>query len=278
MTKSIRIKNMHNQKATVWPIGEFLYNVRWDDDIVNNFRVAKHNVDEMLAKGQWTEIDDNDLPDTFKFTVEDGLQDFYVATKQGNNYHITWDVSDTGTYYSVDNVERHVETGNWKIIEDRIITFCEGYSNNLHNNEEVIYTDYLEKLVNDLVQWQSCMSYNDSYFGEPEGFLKKTIRQMAHEMNQPKETYKENWATTTTYHQGEKIMHEDELLVCTDGEEQDILERIQQFTFCTGHTVMIDGGSFEVYREDEDVPYTTDCEHCLLDIMKAIEVLDEHGN
>ena len=36
----------------------------------------------------------------------------------------------------------------------------------------------MKQLVEDLERWTMCMSYNDSYVGEPPGFLKKTIRQM----------------------------------------------------------------------------------------------------
>lgn len=43
----------------------------------------------------------------------------------------------------------------------------------------------LAHLVSQLDPWRSCMSYNDSYFGEPPGHLKSTIRQMSHTVWQP---------------------------------------------------------------------------------------------
>lgn len=41
--------------------------------------------------------------------------------------------------------------------------------------------EYLKKLVGQLSPWLHCMSYNDSYFGEPKGLLKQTVRQMTKE-------------------------------------------------------------------------------------------------
>ena len=38
--------------------------------------------------------------------------------------------------------------------------------------------DRMRKLVGQLDLYRNCMSYNDSYFGEPPGMLKQTIRQM----------------------------------------------------------------------------------------------------
>lgn len=231
MTKSIRIKNSNNnnEKATIQPIGEFYCNVTWDDEPAKNFQVAKHQVDDLLANGSWIEIDDNELPDSFKFIVENVLQDFFVATKRENNYHVTWNESISGACYSVEEVEHHIEAGNWKIIKD---------------------------------------------------------------------DYKDNWATATTYHQGEKVMRGDVPFTILDKdseqfieaqqaleermgninhEQQDILERIKEFTNQTGHSVEIVDGGYRVYREDEFDSYNTDCEHCLMDIMNAIDVLDEHS-
>jgi hypothetical protein len=37
----------------------------------------------------------------------------------------------------------------------------------------------VNELILELDKWTSCMSYNDSYVGEPPGFLKSTIRELA---------------------------------------------------------------------------------------------------
>ena len=37
----------------------------------------------------------------------------------------------------------------------------------------------IKNLIEELNGWIHCMSYNDSYFGEPTGFLKQTVRQLA---------------------------------------------------------------------------------------------------
>lgn len=41
---------------------------------------------------------------------------------------------------------------------------------------------HLRQLVGDIEQWLPCMSYNDSYFGEPPGQLKRTVRELADEV------------------------------------------------------------------------------------------------
>lgn len=38
--------------------------------------------------------------------------------------------------------------------------------------------DAIRAEVKKLIQWKHCMSYNDSYFGEPAGFLKWVVYQL----------------------------------------------------------------------------------------------------
>lgn len=45
--------------------------------------------------------------------------------------------------------------------------------------EPVATTQRVKDLIGKLDEWRYRMSYNDSYFGEPEGFLKKTVRELA---------------------------------------------------------------------------------------------------
>lgn len=168
--KSIRIKNSNNEKATIQPIGEFYCNVTWDNDTVNNFRVAKHNVDDLLARGAWTEIDD--------------------VLAEASTYH-------KGERILPDNA----------------------YNTNLYNNTSKIAH---ELFVAELQAREENVKFDNNY-------------------------------------------------------DDHILQRIKEFTEYSGHTVLITGDGYEVYRKDEDVPYETDCEHCLLDIMNALEVLDEHS-
>lgn len=39
------------------------------------------------------------------------------------------------------------------------------------------------RLNNEMYRWTSCMSYNGSYVGEPEGLLKRNIREIEHIMD-----------------------------------------------------------------------------------------------
>lgn len=55
------------------------------------------------------------------------------------------------------------------------------------NDLRVVAAKYerLEKLVVNLDTYRYCMSYNYSYFGEPPGYLKQTVREMWHLVNKP---------------------------------------------------------------------------------------------
>lgn len=44
-------------------------------------------------------------------------------------------------------------------------------------------SDHVRRLVGKLHQWQLCMSYNESYFGEPAGLVKSTVEELAHAVN-----------------------------------------------------------------------------------------------
>ncbi|EJQ5670103.1 hypothetical protein NZQ04_001299 [Salmonella enterica] len=43
--------------------------------------------------------------------------------------------------------------------------------------------DAVARLNNEMYRWTSCMSYNGSYVGEPEGLLKRNIREIEHIMD-----------------------------------------------------------------------------------------------
>ena len=40
--------------------------------------------------------------------------------------------------------------------------------------------EHVRRLVGKLAQWQHCMSYNESYFGEPAGLVKQVTAELAH--------------------------------------------------------------------------------------------------
>lgn len=47
----------------------------------------------------------------------------------------------------------------------------------------VVNIDRIRALHAKLEQWRTCMSYNDSYFGEPAGLVKSVVREMDHWLN-----------------------------------------------------------------------------------------------
>lgn len=42
-------------------------------------------------------------------------------------------------------------------------------------NELIARLERAEQLADALVEWKHCMSYNDSYFSEPAGWLKRAV-------------------------------------------------------------------------------------------------------
>lgn len=45
----------------------------------------------------------------------------------------------------------------------------------------------IRKLNNGMWRWTSCMSYNESYVGEPDGLLKSSIREIEHILDAEKD-------------------------------------------------------------------------------------------
>ena len=131
MTKSIRIKNSKGDKATIWPVGVHHYSVKWDNEQVTH-TIASSQVDKSFYYGSWEEIENDELPDTFKFTVDGGTYDSYNAVKKGDKYIVSWG----GCYamtYDIALVKRYIEKGDWKIIEE---SFAE--SATYHQGEKII--------------------------------------------------------------------------------------------------------------------------------------------
>jgi hypothetical protein len=86
MTKSIRIKNSKGDKATIWPVGEFHYSVKWEDN-ESVFLVLKGYVDDLFSDGSLKEIEnENNLLQTIKQFVEE-FDAQVVTCKEGYLVH-----------------------------------------------------------------------------------------------------------------------------------------------------------------------------------------------
>ena len=126
-------------------------------------------------------------------------------------------------------------------------------------------TDYTRECIDKLNAWTGCMSYNDSYFGEPAGMLKSTIRQLD-------KTYKVNIATDM-----EEIVGDTgpELSFQTNTKITDtLLNEIKSFTTTSKHSVNIYNGAYEVFRSGEDMAYQCKDDETLRSVMQALKVLD----
>lgn len=74
--------------------------------------------------------------------------------------------------------ERHAKHDLVNLVGHLLVKLAEAKS--ASNSDEVLVR---RNLIDDLTQWTSCMSYNDSYFGEPAGHLKRTVMQIEREVD-----------------------------------------------------------------------------------------------
>lgn len=199
---SFRIKNSRNEQATIWPIGNNTYfcSIKWDDRD-STMTVSKNAVDSLVECGEWNIVQEDklsNLPDTFKFVTdvcEDHDGNVYTCTilKDFSHPRITWIDEDgnrqiSGSYCK-DTIQKYIENGTWKILEEEdeqepdLMNYLYEIIRSGKDDDKVVEDNqeqepHINKLVNDLEKYIHCMSYNDSYFGEPEGFLKQTVRKM----------------------------------------------------------------------------------------------------
>ena len=133
--------------------------------------------------------------------------------------------------YMAATVEKFIKEGSWIVLPSET-------------------TDYTRECIDKLNAWTGCMSYNDSYFGEPAGMLKSTIRQL-----------------DKTYKVG--ISHNTE-----KKSEDNLLDEIKSFTTTSKHSVNIYNGAYEVFRSGEDMAYQCKDDEILRKVMQALKVLD----
>ena len=161
---------------------------------------------------------------------------------------VTWteDGEDGSTSYKASTIAEYIRDGDWVVLPSET-------------------TDYTRECIDKLNAWIGCMSYNDSYFGEPAGMLKSTIRQLD-------KTYKVNIATDMREIVGDIGP---ELSFRTNAKITDtLLNEIKAFTATSKHSVNIYNGAYEVFRSGEDVAYQCKDDTSLRSVMQALKVLD----
>jgi uncharacterized protein YozE (UPF0346 family) len=85
-------------------------------------------------------------------------------------------------------VDKWIANGMWKVVPTSGTVVSEATV-----PEDILTTekgDTLVRLVDKLDQWRYCMSYNDSYFGEPAGLVKSVVKELALLVGTPKEPLK----------------------------------------------------------------------------------------
>ena len=137
------------------------------------------------------------------------------------------------TYYYANSIAAFIKDGDWIVLPSES-------------------TDYTRECIDKLNAWTGCMSYNDSYVGEPAGMLKSTIRQLD-------KTYR------GSSHNTEKT-----------AENNNFLDTIKAFTASSNHSVFIYEGKFEVYQAGlTEYPYKCKDDEQLITVMNALTVLDK---
>ena len=190
-----------------------------------------------------------DFGKSFKFKAKlyDTIYTCYSVDDTGR-CKVTWteDGVDGSTSYKASTIAEYIRDGDWIVLS--------GES-----------TDYTRECIDKLSAWTGCMSYNDSYFGEPAGMLKSTIRQLD-------KTYKE-----CNSHSMKEIVGDigPELSFQTNAKITDnLLNEIKSFTTTSKHSVNIYKGAYEVFRSGEDMAYQCKDDETLRKVMQALKVLD----
>lgn len=194
-----------------------------------------------------------DFGKSFKFKTDCQEHDLIYtcnAVDDKGECVISWDwgLGDgvESTEYMAVTIEKFIKEGSWIVLPSDT-------------------TDYTRECIDKLNAWVGCMSYNDSYFGEPAGMLKSNIRQLD-------KTYKEG-----NSHSTKEIVGDigPELSFQTNGRITDsLLNEIKSFTTTSKHSVNIYNGAYEVFRSGEDVAYQCKDDTSLRSVMQALKVLD----
>lgn len=262
---SFRIKSLIGEEATCWLISPYRLSVFWESG-VHEFWSPK-DMEEMIAHYGWEKLpSEEELPRTFKFQVSPEISEYgpditytYKETKGGNN--VFWgDSNEESIQYSVNSIRKLIAAGDWIVLPSE--------------PEKKPDEDFTRQCIDKLNTYTSCMSYNDSYFGEPEGELKRVIRELDKTYNKSKEKIVD---TLQLKIEIDGIKEAQEVLDKMVEQSNTTLEAIKSFTTGTGHDVWIAEGTYKVYRKSEDMPYICHTDTILIEVMKALVTLDEVG-
>lgn len=156
------------------------------------------------------------------FTYTKGCEDYCKISwrDQGGDY--------SERKYTKDCVIDYITSGDWIVLPSET-------------------KDYTRECIDKLNAWVGCMSYNDSYFGEPAGMLKSVIRDLD-------KTYTVQVEAVDT---------------------GSLLDQIKHFTANSKHSVNVYEGVYEVFRFGEDMVYKCKDDDTLKNVMAALKVLDE---
>ena len=150
--KSFRIKESPNGNfATVWPISEEMFSVKWDH-WENSIVFDKEDVEDCLAKGTWTKPPEQaeDLPRTFKFKCKGWHYEYEYAQDKGYRY-----LNNNGIYgeyypYPQDKAVENIKNGDWIVIPSNPKTTVHISSGILDDVDAESYTKLNWKIVGTL--------------------------------------------------------------------------------------------------------------------------------
>ena len=354
MNNQFRIKNSRNEQATVWSIGNNTYfcSIKWDDE-ASTMTASKSAVDSLVEYGEWTIVQEDKLPNKFKFVTdvcEDHDGNVYTCSMPedvNGRAIITWKGSDgyvQDTTYGFSAVQRLVKGGKWKIIEedslpdtfkftyqdnDTIFTaspcktdqdcFQIDWESNIDGFGTQCSKDAAKKFV-DGGAWKIVVGDEDEQEPDLMNYLYEIIRSGKDDEDNKNSKefvptsfkyrhvdYPEQIGTFTatspttgivTYDnqegpctywdskQAENFVQRGVWRVIPPSEyvedfdealdNADIIRLISDFTASSDHYFVIEKGQLNVYHGDNSIPYTCENEDDIVTVMNAIETLDNY--
>lgn len=157
---SFRIRNYEDQLASVWQIGSGdFFAVKFDVDeepiIYTQKQIANAFNDRYWEIASDEPVKEESLPRTFKFKCAGNDECIYTFTQTDGKPLVTWSGGTcTVDYYAVETARKFIKEGTWILLPSEPETHSAGsqnvpfdsYTANLHNGEEYLQKDLIEKL------------------------------------------------------------------------------------------------------------------------------------
>jgi hypothetical protein len=261
-------------------LGEFICDdkptCQWQEETIKQY----------LADGTWKFVEaEKSLPDVFTFHTRFGDLPCKATRILNDNYEVRWGegIRESQLILQESVIKERLANRDYTLAEPipEVSTIEQEFGTPpILTNEKA---DAVARLVDKLDQWRYCMSYNDSYFGEPAGLVKSVVKELSLLVGTPKEPLKAAVDDETEYSNAEPLEEGCTAVHDYGGESEEIcvpqeyvngfldLHAIKRFTADYPASIFFDSGKYVMYFEDDELYADTDTD--LFELMQAIRVM-----